>query len=195
MPTYAPHIDLGILGRHAPEQHHQLGVFGNSRPGGHGTSHRVHGADDVWNDHRRRTKTIIGDLADKAAKTVQKAIELGWGIVKHASAGPARTGIDRFITVGFLHPPEFRGDEVECIVPRHGDAGSDTKPRPVAPHAMFQPALAHHGLCNPACGVHSARYRVDHTARLGILVKGPDAYDPAVIDLDIVHAPVRTCVD
>jgi hypothetical protein len=38
--------------------------------------------------------------------------------------------------------------------------------------------------------MYSARYGVDHTARLGILVKGPDADDPVMVDLDIVHAPV-----
>src|SRR5262245_51716275 len=113
MPTDAPHIDLGIFGRHASEQHHQPGVFGNGRPGGHSASYRVHGADDVRDDHRRRTKTVIGGLADKAAKTVQKAIELGWSVVEYASAGPARTGVDRCIAVSFLNSPEFRGDEVE----------------------------------------------------------------------------------
>src|SRR5215470_10084514 len=141
MPTDASHIDLGILGCHATEQHHQLGVFGNSRPGGHGTSYWVHGADNVRDDYRRRTETVIGDLADKAAKTVQKAIELDWGVVEYASAGPARTGVDRFIAIGFLNSSEFRGDEVECLAPRHGDEWLDAASRSVAPDPVFQPAL------------------------------------------------------
>src|SRR5262249_39708780 len=162
--------------------HHQLTVFGDGRPGGHGAERRVHGADDVRDDHRGRTGTVIGDLAHEAAEAVEEAIELALRVVEHARAGPARTGIDRFIAVGALDPAEFRGDEVERLVPRHSDKWLDAAPRTVTPHAVLQPALAYHRPFDPARGVHRARHGGDDAAGLGIFGKGSDAYDPTSVD-------------
>lgn len=83
MPADASLINLSVLGRYASEQYHQLTVFGDGRPSGHGAERWVHAADDVRNDHRGCTGTVIGNLAYEAAETVAEAIELRRRVIEH----------------------------------------------------------------------------------------------------------------
>ena len=189
--TGAAGFDLGILDRHAAEHHHQFGVFGNAAPVGQRAADHAGGADDMGHDDHARGIGIVGNLACKAAKAVQEAVQQGARMVQPPGAGPAvGTGEDRGVAVGLAHPRQLVGDHVQRGIPIHRHEGLGAPARAVAVLALFQISLAHIGLVDPCFVIKRVGYGLDQGRGVGVAPKGPHAGNPAILQLRRKGAPM-----
>src|SRR5262245_29245762 len=110
--------------------------------------------------------------------------------MENACTSPARTAIDRLVTIGRLHPFELRSDQIEHFIPAHRDEWFNAPSCPIALDAMCQPTLADHWPLDTACCVYGARDRLHDAAGVGVLTKRSDSHNSAVVDLGIIEPPV-----
>ena len=83
---------LGVLGREATEQHHQLGVFSDNGPRGGGASDGLQGANHAGQDDAGGAEGVVGDVADAPTKAVEEAGKLPFGTMEGAQRCPNRRG-------------------------------------------------------------------------------------------------------
>ena len=81
--------DIVVLQRHAAKGKHQLALPHQLGPTYTVAGHRSLRAENVGQDHRRRTRAVAVDRAHVTAGQIQEAVDLALRVVETPGAGPA----------------------------------------------------------------------------------------------------------
>ena len=180
-------VDLTVLGRRAPEHHHQLRMPRDHRPRGR-MVHRQHRADDMRHDHGRGAETVVGNLVDESAEPLEKTAELRPGLVEDARARPARAREDRFVAPFGLDAGELVRGEIERIVPRNLDEGFGAARGSAG--GLFEESAPHGRPRDSALVIERLGNRVQNGRWIGIAFEGSDADHAAVAHARVERAPL-----
>ena len=183
-------VDHRVLGRHAAERHHQIGVLDDRRPCIDRPEHRLHRADDARDDDARRADAEARHLVHEAAMQVEKARQLAAGVVEDTRAAPARAAVYGFVAELLPNPFEFGRHEVERMVPAHLREGLGPPRGSVGAGAALQPGLAHGRRRNTAFGMDRVGKRADEGRRARVLLERRDADQPSIPRLRGEGAPM-----
>ena len=185
--------DLGVANRQAAEHHHQLGVRCDTLPTGAGSIERVQRSENVAHQHRACGVAVglarVGEAADGREEPAQLILR----VMEAARARPSvGTAEDRAIAVLANHPLQFTGHQIDRPIPR--DLNEPIAAATIVRHArtVLQPALANRGPRDAAMMVDRIGNRRQHRRRIGIVRKGLDLDQSAILDDRVEGAPMRT---
>ena len=174
VPADAAGVNLCVLEWHPAEHHHQLGMFCDNRPRGHGVEHvEKLEAHNMWHDHLGGGGAVAVDRIRVAAELLEKAMNLTLGVVEAPGAGPTvGASEDRLVAVQFFYAPQFTGDQIQGFVPAYGDKGLGAATAAVIFGAAFQPAFAYRRLQDTALVMNAVLEGLTDGRRIRILFVG-----------------------
>ncbi len=149
MPAHPADADIIVFERHAAERQQHFGVARHLVPADAVAGNRLLRRHHMRQDHARRAGAVAVDRADIAAGHVQKAVDLALRVVKAAGAGPAIGAAEHHARAMLaIDPAQFRGGDVERLVPRHRDEFAVAAAPAVRPGTALQPAAADRRPCD-----------------------------------------------